>query len=80
VQVHIWGCATMLSLQFLGNVMGYPVVFQGNLCLYPSKPVPIHKGMGSDRYGSWVGYNPWVSKPVWDRNTLKAIVDHLYVY
>ncbi|KAF8238913.1 hypothetical protein L208DRAFT_1239456, partial [Tricholoma matsutake] len=52
----------------IGNVMGYPGVFQGNLCLYPSKPVPIHKGMGSDRDGSWVGYNPWVSKPIRDQN------------
>ena len=39
--------------------MGYPGGFQGNLCPYPSKPVPIHKGMGSDRYGSWVGYNQY---------------------
>ena len=44
----------------IGNVTGYPGVFQGNLCPYPSEPIPIHKGTGFDRYGSWVGYNPQV--------------------
>ena len=52
----------------LGNVTGYPGVFQGNPCLYLSKPVPVHKGMGFKRYGSRVGYNPRVSKPIRDRN------------
>src|ERR1700678_3152644 len=52
----------------LGNGTGCPGVFQGNPCPYPSEPVPVHKGTGFDTYGSWVGYNPWVSKPVWDQN------------
>ena len=52
---------------FLGNGMGYSGVFQGNPCPYPSKPVPIHIGMGFDIHGSWVRYNPQVSKPVWDQ-------------
>src|SRR6201996_4727689 len=52
----------------LGNVTGYPGVFQGNPCPYPSKPVPLHKGMGFNGYGSWVEHNPRVSKPVWVQN------------
>ena len=52
----------------LGNVMGYPGVFQGNPCLYPWKPAPVHKGTGFDKYRSRVWWNPWVSKPVQDRN------------
>ena len=48
----------------LGNVMGYPGVFHNNPCPYPSKPVPVHKCMGFYRYGSRVGYNPRVSKPI----------------
>src|ERR1700678_3842959 len=53
----------------IGNGTGCPGVFQGNPCPSPSEPVPVHQGTGFDTYGSWVGYNPWVSKPVWDRNT-----------
>src|ERR1700678_386040 len=47
-------------------------------------PVPVHKGTGFDTYGSWVGCNPRVSKPVWDRNAglhvynKKAIYLHIY--
>ncbi|KAF8220618.1 hypothetical protein L208DRAFT_1332798 [Tricholoma matsutake] len=52
----------------VGNVTGHPGVFQGNPCPYPSEPVPVHKGVGFGRYGL-VGYNPRVSKPVWDQNT-----------
>ena len=51
---------------YVGNVTGYPGVFLGNPCPYPSKPILIHKGMGFDKHGSRVWYNPWVSKPVWD--------------
>ena len=50
----------------IGNVTGYPGVFPGNPHLYLLKPIPIHKGTGFDRCGSWVGYNPQVSKPIWD--------------
>jgi len=34
----------------LGNVTGYPGVFQSNLCLYPSKPIPMSTGTGFCRY------------------------------
>ena len=34
--------------------MGYPGVFQGNLCLYPSKPAPRHMGVGFEGNRSWV--------------------------
>ena len=44
--------ATLSAIR-LGNVTGYPRAFQGNPCPYLSKPVPVHKGMGFDRYGSW---------------------------
>ncbi|KIJ90190.1 hypothetical protein K443DRAFT_15438 [Laccaria amethystina LaAM-08-1] len=30
----------------LGNVTGYPGVFQSNPCLYPSKPVPASMSAG----------------------------------
>jgi hypothetical protein len=32
--------------QGLGNVMGYPGIFQSNLCPYPSKPIPASMGAG----------------------------------
>ncbi|KAF8232997.1 hypothetical protein L208DRAFT_1269171 [Tricholoma matsutake] len=63
------GCPQECHSLGVGNVMGCPGVFHGNPYLYPSKPIPIPLCMGSDRYGSWVGYNPWVSKPIWDQNT-----------
>jgi len=68
----------------IGNGTGCPGVFQGNPCPYPSEPVPVHKGTGFDTYGLWVGCNPRVSKPVWDRNPglhvydKKAIYLHIY--
>ena len=34
----------------LGNVTGYPGVFQSNLHLYPSKPIPASTGMGFHGY------------------------------
>ena len=48
---------------------GLPWGFQDTPCPSPSKPIPIDKVMGFYRYGSRVGYNPWVSKPVWYQNT-----------
>ena len=48
----------------LGNVTGYPGVFQSNPCPYPSKPVPASMSTGFHRYGSWVYENPWVLQPV----------------
>src|SRR5271155_6196836 len=61
---------------FLGKGTGCPGVFQGNPCPYPSEPVPVHQGTGFDTYGSWVGYNPRVSKPIWDQNAgLHVYVD-----
>jgi hypothetical protein len=51
---------------------GLPWAFSGNPCLHPSTPIPVHKGAGSDRYGSWVGYNARVSnEKVYDRFTWK---------
>ena len=40
----------------IGNTTGYPGVFQGNPCLYPSKPVPGHMGVGfeGNRSQVWV--------------------------
>ena len=35
----------------VGNVMGYPGVFQGNLHPYLSKPAPASTGAGFHRYG-----------------------------
>ena len=35
----------------VGNVTGYPGVFQGNPHPYPSKPVPAVTGAGFDGYG-----------------------------
>ena len=35
----------------LGNVTGYPGVFQSNLRLYPSKPAPVSMGAGFRGYG-----------------------------
>ena len=39
------------SLPFLGNVMGYPGVFQSNPCLYLSKPAPTSMGTDFCGYG-----------------------------
>ena len=66
-----WNLATKRagSWLVLGNGMGYPGVFHDNLCLYLSKPVPIPKCTGFYSYGSRVGYNPWVSKPIWYQST-----------
>ncbi|KAF8801875.1 hypothetical protein BYT27DRAFT_7113967 [Phlegmacium glaucopus] len=47
----------------LGNVMGYPGVFQGNLHPYPSKPVPTSMGVGFDRYRCGFCKNPRVYDP-----------------
>jgi len=47
----------------LGNVTGYPGVFQSNPCPYPSKPVPASMSTGFHRYGLWVYENPWVLQP-----------------
>jgi len=44
----------------LGNVTGYPGVFQSNLHLYPSKPVPASTAAGFRRYRSGVYKNPGV--------------------
>ena len=49
----------------LGNVMGYPGVFQSNPCPYPSKPVPMSMCTGFHRYGLRVYRNPWVPQPTW---------------
>ena len=38
----------------IGNTMGYPGVFQGNPCPYPSKPAPGHMGVGFEGNGLWV--------------------------
>ncbi|KAF8809270.1 hypothetical protein BYT27DRAFT_7094862, partial [Phlegmacium glaucopus] len=48
----------------LGNVMGYPGVFQGNPHLHPSKPIPTSTGAGFDRHRCGFCknlrvYNPW---------------------
>src|ERR1700678_3542999 len=78
------GLQSVLKPKYLGNGTGCPGVFQGNPCPYPSEPVPVHKGTGFDTYGLWVGCNPRVSKPVWDRNPglhvydKKAIYLHIY--
>ena len=42
-----WSCILCL----LGNVTGYPGVFQGNPHPYPSKPAPASTGAGFHRYG-----------------------------
>ena len=43
----------------IGNVTGYPGVFQGNPHPYPWEPAPAFTGAGFRRYGSWVLYqNP----------------------
>ncbi|KAF8799791.1 hypothetical protein BYT27DRAFT_7119498, partial [Phlegmacium glaucopus] len=47
----------------IGNVTGYPGVFQGNLHLYPSKPVPTSTGAGFDRHGCRFCKNPRVYNP-----------------
>ena len=47
----------------VGNVTGYPGVFQSNPCLYLSKPVPASMSTGFHRYGSWVYENPRVLQP-----------------
>jgi hypothetical protein len=49
--------------EFLGNVTGYPGVFQSNPRPYPSKPVPASTGMGFRRCGWRVYENPRVLQP-----------------
>jgi len=49
----------------VGNVTGYPGVFQSNPHPYPSKPVPTSRGMGFHGHGSWVYKNPRVPQPAW---------------
>ena len=44
----------------LGDVTGYPGVFQGNPHPCPWKPVPVAMGTGFARYGLWVLKNPGV--------------------
>jgi hypothetical protein len=56
-------CTHSRGLSWLGNVTGYPGVFQGNPCPYPSQPEPVHEGSGFGMYGSWVGCNPRVQNP-----------------
>ena len=41
----------LVDSKWLGNVTGYPGVFQGNLHPYPSKPIPASMGVGFHRYG-----------------------------
>ena len=49
----------------LGNVTGYPGVFQSNPHPYPSKPVPTFMGMGFHGHRSRVYKNPQVPQPAW---------------
>ena len=56
------------SQTYLGNVTGYPGVFQDNLHPYPSKPIPASTGVGFDKYrcGFFKNprvYNPWMGTP-----------------
>jgi len=53
----------VLSTLGLGNVTGYPGVFQSNPCPYPSKPVPVSTGAGFHGYGLRVYKNPRVPQP-----------------
>ena len=41
----------MVDHMWLGNVTGYPGVFQSNPCPYPSKPIPASTGTGFCGYG-----------------------------
>ena len=44
----------------MGNVAGYPGVFQGNPHLYPSKPVPASTGVGfMGMGGGFACLDPW---------------------
>jgi hypothetical protein len=51
------------SREEIGNVTGYPGVFQSNPCPYPSKPVPASMSAGFRGYGSRVYENPRVPQP-----------------
>ena len=48
---------------WIGNVTGYPGVFQSNPHPYPSKPAPASTGVGFRWYGWWVYKNPGVTQP-----------------
>ena len=52
-ELGVWK-ALFTHLIRIGNVTGYPGVFQINPHPYPSKPVPAATGMGFDGYGLWV--------------------------
>ena len=47
---------------------GLPWGFSGQPVPVPVRTRTRTQGSGFETYGSWVWYNPWVSKPVWDRN------------
>src|ERR1700678_332326 len=47
---------------------GLPWGFSGQPVPVPIRTHTRTQGSGFATYGSWVGYNPRVSKPVWDRN------------
>src|ERR1700678_3984728 len=47
---------------------GLPWGFSGQPVPVPVRTRTRTQGSGFETYGSWVGYNPRVSKPVWDRN------------
>ena len=55
--------AEKLEIPVLGNVTGYPGVFQSNPHPYPSKPVPASMGTGFHGHGSRVYKNPRVPQP-----------------
>ena len=54
----------ILARTRVGNVTGYPGVFQSNPHPFPSKPIPASMGTGFHGHGSRVYKNPWVSQPV----------------
>ena len=47
---------------------GLPWGFSGQPVPVPVRTRTRTQGSGFDTYGSWGGYNPRVSKPIWDRN------------
>ena len=70
----IWYAMVGISV---GNVTGYPGVFQGNPHPYPSKPVPASTGTGFDRRRCGFFKNPRVYNP-WT-GTLPILRIH-YIY
>ncbi|KIJ98175.1 hypothetical protein K443DRAFT_219270 [Laccaria amethystina LaAM-08-1] len=63
LNAHQRSCDGLLHGRGLGNVTGYPGVFQSNPCPYPSKPVPASMSAGFRGYGSRVYENPRVPQP-----------------